>query len=116
MNKDKFSKIIEDICREMAALRRHINDIDDVNFLREMGEEFFDKPEYAVLFYERAVQVNPLDLDSIVSAGACYLLAGNDLDAYYMLRRAQKISTTDEGVVMLASSVLASTSRLPKNL
>lgn len=116
MNKIEFSSLIENLEVKLSLLLQKIRAIDDMDTLLGLGDEFFDKPEYAIRFYERAIQINPGDIRPVVAAGACYLLAGNDLDAYYMLRRAREIDPNNEGVKKLAASVLSPTSRLPRNI
>lgn len=116
MNKTEFALLIENLEAGFVMLMREIRAIDDVNLLLELGDEFFDKPDYAIKFYERAVRISPGDIKPIVAAGACYLFAGNDLDAYYMLRRAREIDPYHDEVKKLAASVLSPTSRLPRNL
>jgi tetratricopeptide (TPR) repeat protein len=116
MNKIEFSSLIESLEAKLGVFLQEVRAIDDMELLLRLGDEFFDKPEYAIRFYERAIQVNPGDLRPVVAAGACYLLAGNDLDAYYMLRRAREIDPNNEDTKKLAASVLSPTSRLPRNI
>ena len=116
MNKHEFHNLISRIEKDINELYVEINVIDDVGLLLALGDEFADKPEYGVRFYDRAIAVDPANLRAILSAGFCYLLAGNDLDAYYMLRRAREIDPTNEDVKKLAASVLSPTSRLPRDI
>lgn len=116
MNKEKFSFLIESLETKTREFLREIDALNDLNSLMSLGDEFFDKPEYAIRFYEKAIRLSPGDLKPVVAAGACYLFAGNDLDAYYMLRRAREIDPTHEDVKRLAASVLSTTSRLPRNI
>lgn len=116
MNKEKFSSLLENLEAELRVFVREVDALGDVDLLLSLGDEFFDKSEYAIRFYERAIRVSPGDLRPVVAAGACYLFAGNDLDAYYMLRRAREIDPTHEDVKKLAASVLSPTSRLPRDI
>lgn len=116
MNKDNFSSRIRNMETELRAFLHEIDALGDVGLLLSFGDDFFDRPEYAIRFYNRAIELDPGNLVATISAGYCYLLAGNDLDAYYMLRRAREIDSTHEDVKKLAASVLSPTSRLPRNL
>src|SRR5688500_14410069 len=87
------------------ALYERLQSIDDPDFLLALGEEIADKPEHAVRFFDRVIALRPHDLQAVLDAGACYLLAGNDLDAYYMLRRARQLAPTDPEVKKLEASV-----------
>lgn len=116
MNKHEFHSLVDAMEKDINKLYVEISAIDDVEVLLDLGDEFADKPEFGVRFYDRVIAVDPTNLRAVLSAGACYLLAGNDLDAYYMLRRAREIDPTHEDVKKLAASVLSPTSRLPRDI
>jgi len=118
MNVDvaNLRQLIDETEERQKRLYEQIQAIDDPNLLLQLGDDLADRPEFSVKFFDRMIALNPKELAPVIRAAYAYIMMGDDLDAYYMLRRAREIDPEHKDVKELATWVLSPTSRLPRGL
>ena len=107
----EMTELAEEISELRDKFSQRVYSSDSFDELIKLGRELMPHTELSSQIYSRAIELNPQSIDAITELASVYWLDGDDESARVMLKKAQKIDSSNVQTLILEAVLEVDTTK-----